>query len=230
MAKESAGSGGSLWSELFRTGLYKRNQGRIARQVTFAAMAIVVALGCWRLHYTLRDSRDVGAALNWMYRLVEPAQSEPLSWNPANRGEIQDARSQFAALVEQGYVAHVVDEDGNAGKAVVGFLQEQGSLVMMYRAECPRSIRLALNYGLPLLLLSGGVWASYRLVNYPKFADFLVAVEAEMYKVSWPSRGELIRSSAVVIVVMFALAAVLFGYDLVWKFLFTNVLGILHRH
>ncbi len=229
MAKEKAGSADSLWSELLRTGLYKRNQGRIARQVTFAAMALIVVLGSWRLHYTLRDSRDVGAVLNWVYRLVEPTKSETLSWNPSNRSEIQGARSQFGELVEQGFVAHVVDEDGNAGKAVVGFLQEQGSLVMMYRAECPRSIRLAFNYGLPFLLLLGGVWVSYRLVNYPKFADFLVAVEAEMYKVSWPSRGELIRSSTVVIVVMFALASVLFGYDLVWKFLFTNVLGILHH-
>ncbi len=27
---------GSLWSELFQFGVYKRSQGRIARQVTFA--------------------------------------------------------------------------------------------------------------------------------------------------------------------------------------------------
>ena len=39
-----------------------------------------------------------------------------------------------------------------------------------------------------------GVWLGYRLVNIPRFADFLIAVEAEMNKVSWPSRGELIRS------------------------------------
>ena len=35
----------SLFSELFQLGVYKRSQGRIARQVTFAALAIVVALG-----------------------------------------------------------------------------------------------------------------------------------------------------------------------------------------
>ncbi|HUG71413.1 MAG TPA: preprotein translocase subunit SecE [Pirellulaceae bacterium] len=79
----------------------------------------------------------------------------------------------------------------------------------------------------PMILLVVGFWAAYRAVNYPKFADFLIAVEAEMNKVSWPSRGELIRSSVVVIFVIFLLAIVLFGYDIVWQYLFKNVLGVL---
>ena len=36
----------------------------------------------------------------------------------------------------------------------------------------------------------------------PAFADFLIAVEAEMNKVSWPTRHELIRASMVVMLVM----------------------------
>ena len=57
--------------------------------------------------------------------------------------------------------------------------------------------------------------------------DFLIAVEADMNKVSWPSKGELIRSSVVVIFVIFMLAVVLFGYDVLWQYLFKNVLGVL---
>lgn len=79
----------------------------------------------------------------------------------------------------------------------------------------------------PLTLLVVGFWAAYRAVNYARFADFLIAVEAEMNKVSWPSKGELIRSSMVVIFVIFMLALVLFGYDVVWQYLFKNVLGVL---
>ena len=79
----------------------------------------------------------------------------------------------------------------------------------------------------PLALLVVGFWAAYRGVNFPRFADFLIAVEAEMNKVSWPSRGELIRSSVVVIFVIFMLAIVLFGYDVFWRYLFKNVLGVL---
>jgi len=78
----------------------------------------------------------------------------------------------------------------------------------------------------PLALLVVGFWAGYRLVNYPKFADFLIAVEAEMNKVSWPSRAELVRSSMVVIFVIFFLAIVLFGFDMLWRFVFRWI-GIL---
>jgi preprotein translocase subunit SecE len=60
-------------------------------------------------------------------------------------------------------------------------------------------------------------------VNIPQFADFLIAVEAEMNKVSWPSRGELVRSAAVVIFVIFLLATVLFAYDLIWRQLFVFI-------
>ncbi len=85
---------------------------------------------------------------------------------------------------------------------------------------------LAVRYGVPGILLLFGLWATYRLVNVPGFADFLIAVEAEMNKVSWPTRTELYRSSIVVLVTIFALAVVLFGFDLFWKAVFSG-LGIL---
>jgi preprotein translocase subunit SecE len=37
-----------------------------------------------------------------------------------------------------------------------------------------------------------------------------------MNKVSWPSRHELVRASTVVIILIFGLTVVLFGYDLFW--------------
>jgi preprotein translocase subunit SecE len=69
------------------------------------------------------------------------------------------------------------------------------------------------HYGFPLTLLAIGLWASFRLVQMPAFADFLISVEGEMNKVSWPSRGELFRASLVVILVIFFLAGLLFLYD-----------------
>jgi preprotein translocase subunit SecE len=84
----------------------------------------------------------------------------------------------------------------------------------------------ALAYAIPTVVLLLGLWIAYRLVNVPSFADFLIAVEAEMNKVSWPARTELVRASIVVIVLMFGLALVLFGYDYVWNFLLSRVLRI----
>lgn len=143
MAKTKAAEGGSLIQEMFQAGLYKRAQGRVARQVTFAAVAIAVALGSWSL-------------MQWLSVWL------PSGWD-------------------------------------------------------------SLQYAIPGALLVLGCWIAYRIVNYPQFADFLIAVEAEMAKVSWPSRAELIRSSIVVIVVIFVLAAVLFSYDVVWNWIFTKL-------
>ena len=84
-----------------------------------------------------------------------------------------------------------------------------------------------LRWGLAAGLLLVGLWVSYRVVNFPKFADFLIAVEAEMKKVSWPSRPELVRSSLVVIFVVISLALILFCYDLLWGSLFRWI-GVLN--
>jgi preprotein translocase subunit SecE len=131
-----------MWRDLFSFGIYKRSQGRIARQVTFFVLAAVVAKGAWQLKLVLMD--------------------------------------QHAGV----------------------------------------------EFGVSAAVLATGIWLAYRVVNLPRFADFLIAVEAEMNKVSWPSRSELFRSSLVVIVTMFGLAATLYGYDLVWQMLLTK-LGVL---
>jgi preprotein translocase subunit SecE len=82
-----------------------------------------------------------------------------------------------------------------------------------------------LYYALPAALLAAGWWISYRAVNLPSFADFLISVEAEMNKVSWPSRGELFRASLVVLLTIIFLGFILAAMDLVWIAVF-RILGI----
>jgi len=77
-----------------------------------------------------------------------------------------------------------------------------------------------LRWVLPGLLLAIGVWIGFRIVNFPRFADFLIAVEAEMNKVMWPSQDELVRSSAVVIVLLLAFAGLMYVFDMAWVGLF----------
>ena len=64
-----------------------------------------------------------------------------------------------------------------------------------------------LHYYIPLAFMAIGLWISFRVVQMPAFADFLISVEGEMNKVSWPSRSELFRATVVVILVVFFLAA-----------------------
>lgn len=146
MAKEGNTATASWFRDLFSLGVYKRTQGRIARQATFAALALIVILGAWSLNGLLSNTAP---------------------W-------------------------------------------------------------LASSTRVPLLaaLAGVGIWICFRAVNLPRFADFLIAVEAEMNKVSWPTRTELFRSVVVVIVVIFGMAAVLLAYDLIWRFAL-QLLGVI---
>jgi preprotein translocase subunit SecE len=141
MAKEKNAAMGGFLQELFQVGVYKRNQGRVARQVTGVALGVIAAYGTYSL------------------------------WNTLGR-------------------------------------------------------ELALPYVAAMLgVLLAGFWLAFRLVNYPQFADFLIAVEAEMNKVSWPTWKVLVRSSIVVILVILLLSAFLFLFDWFWQVIFTG-LGI----
>ncbi len=46
-----------------------------------------------------------------------------------------------------------------------------------------------------------------------------------MSKVSWPTRKELARGAVVVMVTIFVLSAVLYGFDLLWNWLL-HLLGV----
>ncbi len=82
----------------------------------------------------------------------------------------------------------------------------------------------AIRYAVPLLVLATGMWVSFRVIQMPNFADFLISVEAEMNKVSWPARSELFRASIVVMLLIFFLAGILFVFDLAWQGLLGRVL------
>ncbi|MBR4835316.1 MAG: preprotein translocase subunit SecE [Thermoguttaceae bacterium] len=68
-----------------------------------------------------------------------------------------------------------------------------------------------------------GVWASYRVINYAQFADFLVSVEAEMTKVSWPSKRDLFANTKVVLIFMALFTALIYAYDIVFRSIFSLV-------
>lgn len=78
----------------------------------------------------------------------------------------------------------------------------------------------AVAVGVPFGIVLAGFWIGFRLINWPRFADFLIAVEAEMKKVTWPSREEVKRASVVVIVTIAILAISLFLFDVFWQAFF----------
>ena len=85
------------------------------------------------------------------------------------------------------------------------------------------------NRGRRVALIAATVFAAvyaliaWRLMNKPAHVDFLIATDGEMKKVNWTSRRELIGSTKVVILFMFAIAAILFVLDLLFNTLFYSI-------
>jgi preprotein translocase SecE subunit len=80
--------------------------------------------------------------------------------------------------------------------------------------------RISLTIPILLMVLAG--WAAWRVVNWPAFADFLIATEAEMNKVSWTTRKRLYQDTIVVLVTVFLFTIFLFVVDILWIKILTN--------
>ena len=99
--------------------------------------------------------------------------------------------------------------------AAFGCLTLSGGLLMKYGK--------GVQVGLPLGIWLACCWLAFRAVNVPRFADFLVSVESELEKVTWPGRQEVVQATIVVLCTMFSLGLFLFLIDLLWTWLFSFV-------
>ena len=146
-AAKSAGLRSAL-ANTFAVRRYKRTQGRVTRQLTAAAVSLIVFFGSYTLYQKL---------------LTELSATQGMEWLPV-----------WSAMA-------------------VTFV---------------------------------GLWSTYRIIHWPRFADFLISVEAEMDKVTWSDWGELKRSTDVVLITMVVLTLVLFLFDVFWQKIFTST-GVL---
>jgi preprotein translocase subunit SecE len=80
--------------------------------------------------------------------------------------------------------------------------------------------------GIPVVLFAVLSWLIFKLINKPRFADFLIATEGEMKKVSWSTKKEIIASTKVVVIAVFLLAVLLAVVDMGFGFLF-EAIGVL---
>jgi preprotein translocase SecE subunit len=86
----------------------------------------------------------------------------------------------------------------------------------------------SVQFTVPLLLLAASLWLAYRIVNVPAFADFLIATDAEMNKVSWTTQRRLVQDTIVVLVTVLLMAFYLFAMDQTWRVLLSwKPIGVL---
>ena len=98
------------------------------------------------------------------------------------------------------------------------------TLLSRYLAE--NAYKPYLEYGIPAVVFAVLGVAVFFYVNKPNVVDFLVATETEMKKVSWSSRAELVGSTAVVIITVFALALFIYTADTIFIYVFRNGLRL----
>jgi len=83
-------------------------------------------------------------------------------------------------------------------------------------------------YIAPMVLLLLACLVAWRVINWPVFADFLIATEAELNKVSWSTRKRLVQDTIVVLVTVILLTIFLFFIDLLWGWLLSSpYIGVL---
>jgi preprotein translocase SecE subunit len=83
-------------------------------------------------------------------------------------------------------------------------------------------------YAVPLLIVGLTLWFAWRVVNMPAFAEFLIATEAEMNKVSWSTRKRLWQDTVVVLITTVFMALFLLVVDLFWGWLLSHrYIGVL---
>ena len=64
---------------------------------------------------------------------------------------------------------------------------------------------------------------SIIVLNRPRWADFLISVQAEIDKVTWPSRAEVHKHTLVVLILLLSMSVVVFAFDIVWQWVFKTI-------
>ena len=186
---------------------YKRSQGLKVRRLTMLGILLIAGTGIWTLWHhdylpknaTVRvDGQERDNRLgDWV---VGGTQLDPVAVPPLKSTENADERKR--------------NEDARARART----ENQGRP----RIDGGFTILSDLAFTVPLLLVGATLWVAWRTVNYPTFADFLIATEAEINKVSWTTRKALIRDTIVVLVSLLLLTLFLFVVDIFWNFILSR--------
>ncbi|HOV76385.1 MAG TPA: preprotein translocase subunit SecE [Sedimentisphaerales bacterium] len=97
--------------------------------------------------------------------------------------------------------------------------------VSLYRLLSDGDRSLWITTMVPVVIAVGLIAVVYWLMNKPVVADFMIAAEGELKKVNWSSRKEVAVSTIIVIVVVFAMAILLGVTDVVFQFVFRQLIG-----
>jgi preprotein translocase SecE subunit len=236
----------------FSTAPYKRSQGQKVRRGTILGILILAGCGI----YTLLAHRSLGSGTENNWELPVPfaagtvsaagdvpataAEGGLAAGEPIHRYELnklnEQARTEWVKVKDPGSSQFqprqvVPREQFEETRRALAKAEDQrpptSEAVTPASARFP-TVRLLphLQFTLPILLALASLWLAYRVVNYPVFADFLIATEAELNKVSWTTRRRLVQDTIVVLTTVLLMTVFLFVVDVAWGWLLSRV-GVL---
>jgi preprotein translocase subunit SecE len=201
---------------LTRTEPFKPMQGWYARVYTAVGLGVIAAAGAWRVFQAAEDDPTfarfgfpalLAVLFGWLFARI--GQFLVMSSN----SRWVEALSDFPSAV----LVRVVVAGGLGVIAAAG----------VWRAlEATQDYPTYARFGFPALVAAGLGWLIFRIVHFPPFAEFLIATEAEMNKVSWTNKEDLIRFTSVVLTTVVIMALFLFLVDTLWTFLL-RFIGVL---
>jgi preprotein translocase SecE subunit len=178
-----------------------------------AVVAAALAFGLFRL---LTGPRGI----DWMHALEEQGWFHTNSYKRSQGRKMRQYTLIGLLIVGLSGVYSIMSHD----------MLGSGDLVFRLPFGLPNFTALTdQKFAVPLLLALAVVWLAWRAINIPTFADFLIATEAEMNKVSWSSRKRLIQDTIVVLVTTLILTLFLLVIDLFWGWFLSDLLGILPK-
>ena len=93
--------------------------------------------------------------------------------------------------------------------------------LQLYKWLQAQDINMWIETLIPVGLFVGLAFLIFMLVNKQKVADFMIASEGEMKKVSWSSRQEIVASTIIVIIVVVFMSILLGTTDLGFSMFFS---------
>jgi len=235
----------------FRAMAYKRSQGQKVRRGTMLGVLLLIGCGIftllnrgtlssgdpdWRLGIPFapaqilvrapgdtglpkdqfvdrNEFREANEALAGQVRIDNPGGSD---LRPKQIVPRQELEAQLDKMKEEG--KEDLPTTGTPTRATAGDTRYLASVTLLPDVK----------FTVPLLLSVGALWLAWRLVNFPVFADFLIATEAELNKVSWTTRKRLVQDTIVVLVTVVLFTVFLLCVDILWgKLLASRWIGVL---
>lgn len=186
--------------------------------IAFAVALVALVVVAWRLLAT-------PAAIGWMHTLEEQGLFHPNSYKRTQGLRVR--RYTIVGLLLIGLsgvwaaLQHMTFGSGDLRMRMPFLTDGVGGFQVV-------NVLSDVQYSAPVLIGVAVLWFSWRVVNMPTFADFLIATEAEMNKVSWSPRKRLIQDTAVVLVTTVLLTLFLLFVDLFWGWLLSRpTIGVL---